>query len=175
MDQEQNHKLGELIRSIEKGNISAISEIYMMVGKAMFATAYTYVGNIADADDVVQDALVKIVSKASKFYTNKNAIAWINTIVSNIAKNKIGYSRRKKEVSIDKAKDLYSESNDYSFIIKEIFEILTEKERQYIIYVFWYECSLTELAKIFHRSKSNVDYHFKKIIEKIKKFYNILK
>ena len=90
MDQEQNHKLGELIRSIEKGNISAISEIYMMVGKAMFATAYTYVGNIADADDVVQDALVKIVSKASKFYTNKNAIAWINTIVSNIAKNKIG-------------------------------------------------------------------------------------
>ena len=88
MEQNQNYKLGELILSIKEGNVTAISKIYVLVGKAMLATAYSYVRNITDAEDVVQDALVKIVERASKFRTNKNASAWINTIVSNIAKNK---------------------------------------------------------------------------------------
>ncbi len=54
----------------------------------MKATAYTYVKNYADMDDVVQEALITIVRKASQFRTNNNASAWINRIVSNLAKNK---------------------------------------------------------------------------------------
>lgn len=45
MEQNQNYKLGELILSIKEGNVAAVSEIYMMVGKAMMATAYSYVRN----------------------------------------------------------------------------------------------------------------------------------
>lgn len=55
MEQNQNYKLGELILSIKEGNVAAVSEIYMMVGKAMMATAYSYVRNNADAEDIVQD------------------------------------------------------------------------------------------------------------------------
>ena len=173
MEQSQNYKLGELILSIEEGNVAAISEIYTLVGKAMLATAYSYVRNIADAEDVVQDALVKIVERASKFHTNKNASAWINTIVSNIAKNKLGYYQRRKEVNIEKTKELTTNPDEFGIIVNEIFDILTEKERQYIIYRFWYDCSFSEMAKIFHRSKTNVNYRFNKIIEKIKNFYNL--
>lgn len=46
MEQNQNYKLGELILSIKEGNVAAVSEIYMMVGKAMMATAYSYVRNM---------------------------------------------------------------------------------------------------------------------------------
>lgn len=34
---DQNFKLGELILSIKDGNVSAVSEIYVLVGKAMMA------------------------------------------------------------------------------------------------------------------------------------------
>lgn len=172
MEQNQNYKLGELILSIKEGNVKAISDIYQMVGKAMIATAYSYVRNTVDAEDIVQDALVKIVERASEFHTNKNAKAWINTIVSNTAKNKIGYIQRRKEVDIEKAQNLTTKPDEYGIIVNEIFDLLTEKERQYIIYKFWYDCSFSEMAKIFHKSKTNVNYRFNKIIEKIKNFYN---
>lgn len=168
-----NHKLGELIVAISRGEIAAISELYSIIGKAMKATAYSYLRNIADAEDVVQDALVKIVSNALKFRTNKNACAWIHTIVSNIAKNKIGYYQRRRETSLDYAKELTTKPDEFGIIVNEIFDILTEKERQYIIYRFWYECSFSEMAKIFHKSKTNINYRFNKIIEKIKIFYNL--
>ena len=129
MEMDQNFKLGELILSIKDGNVSAVSEIYVLVGKAMMATAYSYVRNIVDAEDVVQDALVKIVESASKFRTNKNASAWINTIVSNIAKNKLGYYKRRGEVSLDKTKELTTKPDEFGIIVNEIFDILTEKER----------------------------------------------
>ena len=173
MEQNQNYKLGELIQSIKEGNVKAISDIYQMVGKAMIATAYSYVRNTADAEDIVQDALVKIVERATKFRTNKNAKAWINTIVSNIAKNKLGCYKRRGEVSLDNTKELTTKPDEFGIIVNEIFDILTEKERQYIIYRFWYDCSFSEMAKIFHRSKTNVNYRFNKIIEKIKNFYNL--
>ena len=173
MEQNQNYKLGELILSIKEGNVAAVSEIYMMVGKAMMATAYSYVRNNADAEDIVQDSLVKIVERASKFRTNKNARAWINTIVSNIAKNRVGYIQRRKEVNIDVAQNVATKPDEHGIIVNEIFDILTEKERQYIIYRFWYDCSFFEMVKIFHRSKTNVNYRFNKIIEKIKNFYNL--
>lgn len=173
MEQNQNYKLGELILSLKEGNITAISEIYLMVGKAMKATAYSYVRNVADAEDIVQDSLIKIVKKAGKFHTNKNACAWINTIVSNTAKNKIKVLNRRKEVNIDYATTLYIKPEEDTIVISEIFDILTEKERQYIIYKFWYDCSFSEMAKIFHRSKTNISYHFEKIMEKIKNFYKM--
>lgn len=154
---DQNFKLGELILSIKEGNVTAISKIYVLVGKAMLATAYSYVRNITDAEDVVQDALVKIVERASKFRTNKNASAWINTIVSNIAKNKLGYYQRRREVGLDNTRELTTKPDEISIIVNEIFDILTGKERQYIIYRFWYDCSFSEMAKIFHRSKTNVN------------------
>ena len=175
MEQSQNYKLGELIQSIKNGNVSAISEIYTLVGRAMKATALAYVRNKIDADDVVQDALVVIVKKSTLFRSNKNAYAWINTIVSNIAKNKIGYTKRRKEVSLETAVNLSTEPFDRNIVVNEIFGLLTEKERQYIIYRFWYECSFEEMAKILHRSKTNVSYNFNKIIAKIKNFYNVSK
>lgn len=172
MEQNQNYKLGELIHTISEGNISSVSELYLLIGKAMKATAFSYVHNLADAEDIVQDALVIIVKKSAKFRTNKNACAWINTIVSNIAKNKIGYIKRRKEVSINNIYHFTVEPDELGVIVNEIFNILTERERQFIIYKFWYECSFSEMAKIFHRSKTNVSYRYNKIIEKIQNFYN---
>ena len=171
MEQSQNYKLGELIESIARGDPSAIAKIYELVGKAMKATAYTYVKNYVDMDDVVQEALITIVRKASQFRTNNNASAWINRIVSNLAKNKLSERKRKREVCLEESFGFMIEPNESAIIINEVFDYLTERERRFLIYRYWYGCSLSELAKIFHRSKTNVNYNLNKIFEKIRKYY----
>ena len=98
MNDRENQELGDLILQITKGNTEAIGEIFKRVGSAMEAVASIYLKNAADVEDVVQDSLVTIVTKASKFRENRNAKAWINTIVHNIH----------EECTI--ANDLYSKS-----------------------------------------------------------------
>lgn len=171
MEEEQNYKLGQLIQSISKGNIAAVSKLYSLVGQAMKATAFLYFRSLADVEDIVQDALVVIVEKAKKFRTNTNACAWIYTIVSNLSKNKLGYLKRRKEVAIETVFNLENELNDEFLIIKEIFGILSEKEKKLIVLRYWYDCSYSEIAKIFYCSKTNISYKLDKTISKIKNFY----
>ena len=171
MNTKENNRLGELIEKIAAGESEAISEIYSTVGKAMYATAYSYVMNYADAEDVVQDALITIVKRAEKFRVNKNANAWIHTIVANLARNRIrdDSARKIKEGLYFSA--VVEEWNENGILVNEMLEKLTEQERKLIGYRYWYDCSLSEIARIFHRSKTNIRYKLNKIEKKLKEIY----
>lgn len=169
MDNITNEKLGELIKSISAGNIAGISEIYRLLGKVMLAVARLYVPQTADAEDIVHDSLIKIVMQAGTFRENKNAYAWINTVVKNTAKDFLKRKHHKDEEL--KEENPRYELNENGIIVKEIFKILTETERDLIVYHFWYEMNYTEIAKYWHITKSAVQKRAEKIFLKIKKFY----
>lgn len=171
MNESENFELGNLIIEITKGNSDAIGEIFARTGRAMKAVARAYLRSEADAEDVVQDCLITIVTKAHKFRENKNAKAWINTIVVNAAKNKIGYYRRHRESDLELARGIKADFDDSGILISEIFSRLSQKEKDLIIYRYWYKCSFGEIAGILRRSKSAVKYQLDKLEEKLKNFY----
>ena len=171
MNERENLELGELIVRISQGDTGAIGEIFARVGPAMLAAAASYLKNRADAEDVVQESLVIIVTKAGSFRENKNAKAWINAIVYNTAKNKLRSSLRRRESGLDEAQELNSCYDEDTLIVNEIFEKLTKAERKLVIYRYWYQCSLSELTHIFHCSKSTVKYRLDKLEDKLRKFY----
>lgn len=173
MDKITNEKLGEIIKSISAGNIAGISGIYSILGKVMFAVASLYAPQKADAEDIVHDALIKIVRQASTFRENKNAYAWINTVVKNTAKDFLRRKQKREENFDDfESQATYYELNDDGILVKEIFKILTEKERDLVVYHFWYQMKYTEIAKLWHITKSAVQKRADKAIGKIKKFYD---
>ena len=151
-----SYKLGERIVSIRRGDPSAISEIYSFVGNAMLAAAYVYVGNYEDAEDVVQDALLVIVRKAAKYRTDKNAKAWINTIIRDLSKNKVKSRKRQRGNFAVAQQDLSSAPDVSEPAINKILAVLSEREKQFLIYRYWYKCSFTEMGEIFHRSKAYI-------------------
>lgn len=171
MNEKENLELGELIVEITKGNTSAIGEIYKRVGAAMLAIAKVYLRSEADAEDVVQDCLITIVTKANKFRENKNAKSWITAIVINTAKNKINYYKRHFEEDIELARGMSADFDDTTLMVKEVYSRLTRHEKQLAIYRYWYNCSLAEIASIIRRSKSTAKYQLDKLEEKIKNFY----
>ena len=171
MNERENLELGELIVRISQGDTGAIGEIFARVGPAMLAAAASYLKNRADAEDVVQESLVIIVTKAGSFRENKNAKAWINAIVYNTAKNKLRSSLRRRESGLDEAQEMSTGYDEDTLIVNEIFEKLTKAERKLVIYRYWYQCSLSELTHIFHCSKSTVKYRLDKLEDKLRKFY----
>ncbi len=171
MNESENIELGELIIAITKGDKDAIGEIFKRCGKAMKAVAKAYLRSDADAEDVVQDCLITIVTKANKFRENKNAKSWINTIVMNAAKNKIGYYKRRGESDLEVARGIGAELDENGLIVSEIFSQLTAKEKSLVIYKYWYKCTVAEMAAIMRRSKSTIQYQLNKLEEKLKIFY----
>ena len=171
MNDRENQELGDLILQITKGNTEAIGEIFKRVGSAMEAVASIYLKNAADVEDVVQDSLVTIVTKASKFRENRNAKAWINTIVHNMAKNKLRYYGRHKASSLEDAHSLSTRYDEDTLIVREIVQTLSKAEKNLVIYRYWYRCSIAEIAAILHRPKSTIQYRLEQLEEKIKKFY----
>ncbi len=172
MEKEKNRQLGEWICEIAKGNTDAIELIYRRIRKVMFAIAYSYLKNREDSEEVVQEALLTIVRKASSFKENKNAYSWINSIVQNIAKNWIQKRKRQRVADVLAVQELYTEQNESFLFIQEILSKLTKQERKLIIYKYWYELSLSEIALTVHKPRSTVKYTIDKIEERLKEFYH---
>lgn len=171
MNKSENEELGDLIIEITKGNTDAIEEIYLRYGRAMEAIAKLYLQNLADVEDVVQDCLITIVTKAGKFRENKNAKAWIGTIVRNAAKNKARFYKSRREHGLELAHGLSTQYDEDALIVDEVFRSLTPAEQELAVYRYFQKCSVAEIAGILHRSKSTVQYRLDKLEEKLKNFY----
>lgn len=169
MNKSEDHKIGDLILSIANGDCGAIGEIYRELGGVMYAVAKIYVKQSADVEDVVHESLLKIVQKSKNFRENKNATAWINTIITNTAKDYLRKSNRERKHSHDLLQTC--EFDDNALIVREIFSILTKKEKLLLFYTYWYNLSLSEIGKILRIPKSTLKYRIDRVLEKIKKFY----
>jgi RNA polymerase sigma-70 factor (ECF subfamily) len=178
MDQETNKRLGELLFALAYGNIDALSQIYVIMCKILYAIGNIYFPQKADIEDSIQDLLMALYDKAGKFKENKNAYAWIIGIYRNSIKNKLRQKKRESNyishyIANESEKTLSCEDDlylDNYLFIREIFSKLTEQERDLIIYRYWCNCSIAQVADIMKKPKSTIDSQLKRLEEKIKKF-----
>lgn len=82
----------ELIKGCLKKKRQAQRKLYELYAPNMLAVAARYVKSIPEAEDVLQEAFVKIFEKIDTFKSNSTLGAWIKRIVVNTALN----SQRKK-------------------------------------------------------------------------------
>ncbi len=167
MDERENKQLGDLIFAIASGNSEAVREIYERVGKVMTAVASVYLTDRADVEETVSDALCMIVRKANRFRENKNAYAWINTIVKNLARDKLRTLQSRREVPLE-ACSASTETDEEAVFVREMLSRLGEREREAVIYRYWYGMSLSEIAEATGKAKSSVKYLIDRALEKLR-------
>lgn len=99
----------ELLNNIKEGDSKAMQELYSCyVGYAM-AVALRYVPDRDDAQDVIHDSFVKILTSISRFnYRGEGSLkAWILRIVANVA---ISFIKQKGKFSfVDEIPDFESQ------------------------------------------------------------------
>ncbi|MEQ9301848.1 MAG: RNA polymerase sigma factor [Cyclobacteriaceae bacterium] len=77
----------ELLRGCREGRRSAQHELYQRYAKAMYAICLRYTKATAEAEDVLQEAFVKVFSKMDSFKGESTVGYWIKRIVINTALN----------------------------------------------------------------------------------------
>ena len=78
---------------------------------SFYRMAYRFLGNSADAEDAVQDALVAAYRHLHEFRGESQISTWLTAIVSNCARTQLRRRPRHIHVSLD---EIISEDQDYS-------------------------------------------------------------
>jgi RNA polymerase sigma-70 factor (ECF subfamily) len=80
---------GEPVRLARQAEVRArLAEIYRDVHQRLVLTAYTLTGDLAEAQDAVQEAFVRAVARPQKVLAADSAEAWLRTVALNIARTR---------------------------------------------------------------------------------------
>ena len=155
----------EIIEQAKAGNEEAFSALYQSTYGRNYYVVLKMVNREADAEDILQDAYVKIYNKLNQFtYTGENSFAsWTTKIVSNTA---LDFLRRKspvlfsemgdedgeavfdiEDVSISASPDLSLDRKETSRIVQELLDELSDEQRICIIMYYVEQLSIAEIAE----------------------------
>lgn len=148
-----------LAAACAEGNATVFEEIYNRFGPRMKRIAYNHLGTIADAEDAVQDAFLKIHRGARTYSGEASFSTWvfkvlINTCYDTLRKRK----RRPAETAIDVIADTRSapSTDDLKrMTLRRLLERLPEQRRT-VFTLFEIEgMSHAEIAQILDISEGN--------------------
>lgn len=138
---------------IMSSNIKRVEIALNKYGDNLMHLAYTYTKSMDDAQDIVQDALLKYLTKAPEFTSDDHEKAWLVRVTINLCKNFLTSAYRKNDCELD---ENLSVTDEYSSGLAEVVNSLPDKYKS-VIHLFYYEgYSQKETAKILRITESAV-------------------
>lgn len=113
----------ELIRGCQNEDPACQKEVFDRFAGRMLGVCNRYARNSADAEDILQDAFIKVFDKILQFKFQGSFEGWIRKIMVNTALKKYSLRRYEKEVS-----GYESEGKDDKGMEPSAYTHLTEKE-----------------------------------------------
>jgi RNA polymerase sigma-70 factor, ECF subfamily len=81
--------------------VGAMEDVLSQRGQSFYRRAYRLLGNAADAEDAVQDALLSAYKHLDQFRGQSQMSTWLSSIVTNAAKMQLRRRPRQPHVSLD--------------------------------------------------------------------------
>lgn len=144
-----------ILGSDEREELNAQAEkILDDYGSSILRLAYSYLHNMSDAEEVLQDTLIKFVRTAPQFESETHKKAWLLRVAGNLSKNRIDYNRVRDADELNE--ELASEErSDLSFVWEAV-KALPVKYRE-VIHLFYHEGYQTaEIASLLHENEATV-------------------
>jgi RNA polymerase sigma factor (sigma-70 family) len=95
----------ELVLRAQRGDARAFEELVRAHGEILFRVALLVTGDAAEAEDVVQEALVKSWRALARFRAGEPVRPWLVKIVANEARNRRRSAGRRWQLSLRAARE----------------------------------------------------------------------
>ena len=123
-------------------------------GDAILRLAYSYLHNMADAEEVLQDTLIQFLKTAPTLETKEHEKAWLLRVAANLSKNRIKYN------SVRQANELMEElvaeeRGDLSFVWEAV-KALPVKYREVIHLYYYVGYPTAQIARILSMKEATV-------------------
>lgn len=125
-----------------------------LYGNNIIRLAYSYLHNMSDAEDVLQDTLIQFIKTQPQFESSAHEKAWVLRVAINISKNKITYNRIRKADELSESLAA-GESEDLAFVWETVKHL--PKKYVEVIHLFYYEgYSTAQIAGLLSKKESTV-------------------
>lgn len=135
-------------------------------GDSILRYAYTYLHNMSDAEEVLQDTLVQFLKTAPEFENENHEKAWLLRVAGNLSKNRIEYNKIRETDELND--ELIAEDREDLSFVWDAVKSLPVKYRE-VIHLFYHEGYQTaQIAKVLGRNESTVRSDLRRGREKLK-------
>ncbi len=135
------------------GTDEYIQYILDRYSKFLIRLSFTYVKNIPDAQDSVQDVYISLMKRGRGFDSEEHEKAWLIRATINRSKNRLNSVWNRIKAPLDE---------DLSYLVEEESEVLAivlslPSKYRTVIHLYYYEnYSMNEIAVMLHRSPGTI-------------------
>lgn len=173
----------ELVQSFQQGNEGAFNQIVLRYQERLYWVARRFVNDHDQADDVVQDVLIKAYQGLGGFRADSEVFTWLYRITVNTAINQLRKARVREflqlddllntEPASDPAPDESLEQDEQRQLINEAVKRLPAKQKAVFLLRYYDELPYEQIAEILHTSvgglKANYFHAVKKVADYVKR------
>ncbi|WP_313340229.1 sigma-70 family RNA polymerase sigma factor [Sedimentibacter sp.] len=150
-----------LINNLKRGHEDAYRQVVEEYGNKLLRTCCLILKDREEAEDVVQETLIKIFQKLNTFKENSGLYTWIYTIALNLCRDRL---RKKREllsledewVNDAESVESYVEKNiDRELLRKELFEI-NSVYRETLVLFYFDNFSVKEISDILNEKEGTI-------------------
>lgn len=148
---------------MEGSSSRSADEIEKMVrvhSDMLFRIALVMLGNKYDAEDVLQETVIRYMQKAPAFNSPEHEKAWLIKVVTNLCRDVQRYRMRHSKISYDELQGFVSDPGNCGII--EALMTVPEKFRIVMLLYYVEEYRVEEIANIIGKSASAVKMRLKK-------------
>lgn len=137
-----------------------IERLMQMYGDKLFRMCLITLGNASDAEDAVQETLVKYLQKAPVFKDEEHKKAWLLTVATNQCRDMLRFKKRHPIVNMDGIREFTSETTESGIL--DALMLIPEKYRMVLVLYYVEEYSIENIAKMVGRTKSAIKMRLQK-------------
>lgn len=135
-------------------------------GNHVLRLAYSYLHNMSDAEDILQDTLMQFLKAAPVLESPEHEKAWLLRVAANLSKNRIDYNRLRTSDELNE--ELAAEEREDLSFVWEAVKSLPVQYRE-VVHLFYHEgYGAAQIAKILGRKESTVRSDLRRGREKLK-------
>lgn len=123
-------------------------------GNAILRFSYSYLHNFPDAEDILQETLIRYLQHAPQFENPAHEKAWLFRVAANLCRNRL---RDNAVRNTDELDEMLAAREDSS--LKEVWDAVKalESPSREVIHLFYYEgYSAGEISEILGRKESTI-------------------
>lgn len=144
-------------------------EIVQQYAKMIFRIAYSYLKSADDADDIVQDVLIRLFVSEKSFESREHLRSWLIRVTINECKKVFRAPWQKRENLDAYIQELFYEQKDYLDLYAAVMKL--DKKYRLPLMLFYYDgFSTKEIAGFLKISENTVSTHLRRGKEKLRDY-----
>ncbi len=162
------------LTAIAEGNLEALSVIYQLYGRMIMSISLQITKNSHDAEDVLQDVMLKISQYAHQYQKHTNPRAWVLALARNTA---IDYQKANaKEVTYDDipavAHTTYIPDPSVQTLLMDALSALSETDQSIVRMKLYAGLSHKEIASVLNLTKAATEKRYERALKKVQDYFN---